>query len=277
MGRTVGRAASIYSERRQMKILITGHHGFIGQNMAAALSRHELTFYEWGDNLPLIKGLDWVIHLGAISATTERNVEKIMQQNYDFSVWILNQCIENNVNLQYASSASVYGLSTTFKESDPVSPQSPYAWSKYLFDRRVSYTDHSNIIVQGFRYFNVYGPHEDHKGTQASPQYQFACQASTTGIIKLFENSIDYRRDFVPVETVIAVHETFFNVAESGIWNVGTGRAKSFESVGREIADKYNAIIQYVPMPEQLKNQYQIFTQADLTQLKVHYDPPAKI
>lgn len=255
-----------------MKILVTGHKGFIGQNMLRALSEHAVTTYEWGEPKPTVIGLDWVIHLGAISSTTETDVDKVMRQNYDFSRWLLLECAYHEVNLQYASSASVYGLNLDFSEDAPVNPMSPYAWSKYLFDRYVTAHTWSGIQVQGFRYFNVYGPHEDHKGKQASPQHQFTKQAQETGVIKLFENSHNYRRDFVPVETVVDVHKTFFNVAESGIWNVGTGQPKSFDQVGRQIADQYDADITYIPMPPAIKNQYQTYTCADITKLKVHYD-----
>jgi len=173
----------------------------------------------------------------------------------------------NNVNLQYASSASVYGLNTDFREDAPVDPRSPYAWSKYLFDRHVTLNKFENIVVQGFRYFNVYGPHEDHKGDQASPYHKFTQQAKNTGVIKLFENSENYLRDFVPVETICDVHQKFFNVKESGIWNVGTGRAASFESVAQMIAEQYGARIEYVPMPDHIKAQYQQYTCADITKL----------
>lgn len=256
-----------------MKILITGHKGFIGQNMVQALKDdHELSFYEWGDPTPEFEGLDWCIHLGAISSTTEINVERIMKQNHDFSCVILMACQLNQVNLQYASSASVYGINTKdFNEEAPLNPTSPYSWSKYLFDRHIKSQKFTNIRVQGFRYFNVYGPYEDHKGDQASPYHKFTQQAKNTGIIKLFENSDKYYRDFVPVQTVIDVHKTFFNVNESGIWNVGTGQARSFQDVAEEIAKKYNAKIEYIPMPDNLKNQYQKYTQADVTKLRKHY------
>jgi ADP-L-glycero-D-manno-heptose 6-epimerase len=252
-----------------MKILITGYKGFIGQNMVKALKdTHELQLYELGDEPPDFEGLDWCIHLGAISSTTERNVEKVMRQNHDFSCMILVSCQLNNVNLQYASSASVYGLNTDFKETAPVDPRSPYAWSKYLFDRHVVLNKFENIVVQGFRYFNVYGAHEDHKGDQASPYHKFTQQAKNTGVIKLFEGSDQYLRDFVPVDTVCDVHQKFFKVKETGIWNVGTGQAKSFELVAREIAEQYNARIEYIPMPESVKAQYQKYTCADLSKLR---------
>jgi len=255
-----------------MKILITGHKGFIGQNMVKALrDQHELSFYEWGDPPPEFEGLDWCIHLGAISSTTERDVDKVMRQNHDFSCIVLFACQSHGVNLQYASSASVYGQLKEFREDGPVDPRSPYAWSKYLFDRHVKTQKFDKIVVQGFRYFNVYGPHEEHKGDQASPYYKFEKQAKETGKIKLFENSEKYLRDFVPVETVVDVHKRFLTVKESGIWNVGTGKPKSFQQVANEIANKNNATVEYIPMPEHIKSQYQEFTCADVNKLKKYY------
>jgi len=255
-----------------MKILITGYKGFIGQNMVNALrADHELSVYEWGDPVPDFNGLDWVIHLGAISSTTETDVEKVMKQNHDFSCLILLACLEHGVNLQYASSASVYGLTSDFNEISPLHPMSPYAWSKYLFDRHVDSQNFTSIRVQGFRYFNVYGPYEDHKGDQASPHHKFEKQAKETGVIKLFEGSENYLRDFVHVDTVVDVHEKFFHVEESGIWNVGTGHATSFESVARAIAERYRARVEYIPMPDNVKSQYQKYTCADVTKLRRHY------
>jgi len=251
-----------------MKILVTGHKGFIGQNMVKALEEHDLFLYEIGEPLPNVKGLDWVIHLGANSSTTETNVEKIIDQNYDFSRWLLNKCQDEGVNFQYSSSASVYGLGTDFKESAPANPLSPYAWSKLLFDRYVvGFEKQWTIKVQGFRYFNVHGPYEDHKGDQASPHHKFTKQAEITGVIKLFEGSENYKRDFVPVETVVDIHKKFFNVKESGIWNVGTGNPQSFKSVAETIAESTGARIEYIPMPDRLTNQYQKYTCADLTKL----------
>lgn len=259
-----------------MKILVTGYQGFIGQNMLEALDKeHEVTAFEWNNqSLPSFEGLDWCIHLGAISSTTETNVDKVMEQNYDFSRWVVNECQTHNVNLQYASSASVYGLISSFTEESPANPQSPYAWSKYLFDRYVLKMIEAGKItvrVQGFRYFNVYGPHEDHKD-QPSPHHRFNKQAKETGVIELFEGSNEFCRDFVPVETVIDVHKKFFDVNESGIWNLGTGRTTSFEDIAKKIAKKYDAVIKYIPMPDNIAKQYQKYTCADVTKLKKHHN-----
>ena len=251
-----------------MNILVTGHKGFIGQNMVAHLERlcHAVTGFEWGERLPEIQNYNRVIHLGAISSTTERNVEKVIAQNYKFSCSLLDHCIMYKVPFQYSSSASVYGLNQQFSETSPVDPRTPYAWSKYMFELYAQNKAlHSTIPVQGFRYFNVYGPHEDHKGNQASPYHQFTEQAQKTGVIKIFENSESFLRDFVPVETVIDAHLHFMRLSNSGIWNVGTGKAKSFLEVAREIAKMYDAEIEYIPFPEHLKHSYQKYTCADMT------------
>lgn len=256
-----------------MKILITGHKGFIGQNLVKHLDGHDLSFYEPGDNLPRVNGLNWVIHLGAITSTTETNVELVMEHNYDFSRWLVNECRVHGVNFQYSSSASVYGLKKEFSEGSPADPRSPYAWSKFLFDRYITFlAGNWPIRVQGFRYFNVYGPNEDHKGDQASPFYTFEKQAKETGVIKVFEGSENFFRDFIPVETVCKIHKHFLSVPDTGIWNVGTGKVTSFASIAKTIANQYGARIEYIPMPEKLKDQYQTYTCADTSLLKTYYN-----
>jgi len=251
-----------------MKILITGHKGFIGQNLCNYLKENNnISTYEWYPyEYPEVYGYDWVIHLGAISSTTEQNVDKIILQNYEFSQWLFNECNKKKVNFQYASSASVYGDNTSFKEEELKQPRSPYAWSKYLFDRWVM-KQVKNVTVQGFRYFNVYGPHEDHKGNQASPYTKFTKQAKHEGVIKLFKGSDNFKRDFVCVSDVCLLHKKMLEIDTSGIFNVGTGSAVSFETVGRVIAKKYGADIEYIPMPENIKTQYQAYTCANLDKL----------
>lgn len=250
-----------------MKILITGHEGFIGKNLAPFLDKeNDLFGYEWNpESLPDVSDYDWVIHLGAISSTTERDVDKVMLQNYEFSKWLFNQCNTNGVNFQYASSASVYGTNTDFNEDAPKQPQSYYATSKYLFDRWVMQQEHK-IIVQGFRYFNVYGQFEDHKGDQASPVTKFFNQAKT-GTITLFENSDNYKRDFIYVGDCCNIHRYMLTTTETGIYNIGTGIATSFQTIGELVAKRFNANIKYVPMPEALKGQYQEYTCADIKKL----------
>jgi ADP-L-glycero-D-manno-heptose 6-epimerase len=245
-----------------MRILITGYKGFIGQNMVKALDDHELSLYEWGEPAYDLSGLDMVIHLGAISDTRCQDWTALKQQNVDFTITLIDRCQKHGIPLQIASSASVYGLNnTTFKESDPVAPANMYALSKVLVERYFHEIT-PTAPVQLFRYFNVYGPHEDHKGDQASPFHKFREQAKA-GVIKIFEGSADFKRDFVPVQTVIDVHKAFFNMPQSGIWNVGTGIARSFLSVAEEIGGPIVA----VPMPSDLKSTYQRYTQADLGEL----------
>jgi ADP-L-glycero-D-manno-heptose 6-epimerase len=251
-----------------MKILITGHQGFIGKNLSAYLKdKYEVFGYEWSESeFPSVSGYDWVIHLGAISSTTEKDVDKIMRQNYEFSKRLFDECNKHGVNLQYASSASVYGNNTHFKESSPKQPGSPYAWSKYLFDRWV-FQQPQDIVVQGFRYFNVYGPDEDHKGDQASPYTKFSNQAKDKGAVTLFKGSEDFQRDFICVDDICEVQKLMLNINQSGIWNLGSGTATSFETVGRLIAQKYNATLNYIDMPDNLKKQYQSYTCADMSAL----------
>ena len=250
-----------------MKILLTGHKGFIGSNAYKYFSTlHEVDGYEWGDTWPGVIDYDWVLHIGAISSTTERDIDKVLRQNYEFSVMVFDECKTFGVNLQYSSSASVYGLNQEFREDSPLDPKTPYAWSKYLFERYAAQHQGGNI-VQGFRYFNVHGPGEDHKGAQASPHNQFTNQAQKFGKIKLFENSENYRRDFIHVDQVLDVHNKFLSIPKSGVWNVGTGHATSFRDVALNVANEHNAEIELIPMPDILKSSYQEYTCADLTLL----------
>lgn len=247
-----------------MRILITGYKGFIGQNMVNHFSQnHDLVLYEWGEQHPSLDGVDRVIHLGAISSTTCTNEQALKAQNYDYSVRLISECVERRIPIQIASSASVYGTrNTTFRETDPVDPQNLYAKSKAAVEAFCGGLK-THAPVQLFRYFNVYGSHEDHKGSQASPQHQFNKQFKEHGFVRLFKGSTNFYRDFVPVEQVIEVHERFFDVTDSGIWNVGTGNPQSFLDVALSISNN----IQWIDFPENLRASYQKYTCADTTKL----------
>lgn len=261
-----------------MNILLTGYKGFIGSHLYRALVEqgHNVEVYEWGEAPGSVFLQDWVIHLGAISSTTEKDVEKIMRQNVDYSIELFDQCSRYGVNFQFASSASVYGMGKEFKEESPVDPRNAYAWSKYLverhiFQRKQKWVESTEAKVQVFRYFNVYGPGEDHKKNQASPFYQFQKQAIMNGEVKVFEGSENYKRDFIHVTSIVDYHLRFLEVNKSGIWNFGTGKPMSFLDVAKQL----NVPIKTIPMPDNLKPHYQTYTCADLTRLNDTIGPIA--
>ena len=241
-----------------MKILVTGHKGFIGSNLFKLLTDqgHTVQGFEWGDDFPF-GNYDAIMHIGALSSTNEKCVEKVFEQNYDFSVWLIEYANQIGAQFQYSSSASVYGKSQQFTEDAAVDPKSAYAWSKYLFERYVN-SKKFNVITQGFRYFNVFGPGEEHKA-QPSPFEMF----SRTEVIKLFYGSEHIKRDFVHVNKVVSSHIEFLRVTESGIWNVGSGNPLSFF----DVAASFNKPIEYIHMPDDIKTSYQYYTCADLTKL----------
>ena len=165
-----------------MRILVTGHKGFIGQNFVKSLLNdgHEVDTHEWFEPLlgEKFRNTDPCIHLGAISSTTYSNVPQLLEQNYYFTKQLYYLCKVYETNLQFAFSASVYGTAnTTFNVSDKLAPNNHYVWSKMLCEEFFNLKTHYPISVQIFRYFNVYGPHEEHKGDQASPFEKFKRQA----------------------------------------------------------------------------------------------------
>ena len=248
-----------------MAILITGHRGFIGQNMMKALGPRAVG-HEWGDGEPNLDGIERVIHLGAISSTACRDWDALLEQNVVSSVRLLSACDERGIPIQIASSAAVYGRkASTFVETDKPNPRNPYALSKFIVEKYVE--RHAwTMPVQLFRYFNVYGPHEGHKD-QPSPHSLFRRQAAS-GVIEVFEGSENFCRDFVPVETVIDIHLRFFDLSCSGVYNVGTGATSSFMDVARQVASETGAEIKEVPMPAQLRRNYQPYTRADMTKTR---------
>jgi ADP-L-glycero-D-manno-heptose 6-epimerase len=255
-----------------MRVLITGYKGFIGKNMMAWCHQQEdwiVDGYDWDPNeFPDVSPYDWVIHLGAIADMTCNDVDAIMRQNLEFSQKLFNACNHHGVNLQYASSSSVYGDTKDFSEFAPCHPQTPYAWSKYLFDRWVFQQD-IKIMVQGFRYFNVYGRHNHLRGKRANAITKWRVQARKEGKITVWENAELIKRDWTHVEDVCRLHVDFINqVKGSGIWNCGAGLAHSFLDIAEEIAEQEGVEIEFVPVPKEELSRFRNKTCADLTHLK---------
>ena len=248
-------------------IILTGYNGFIGKAFAEKIDPENLyrveaegafkflEEYEDWDNVELI------LHQGAISSTIETDVDKIYRYNVDFSIKLFEKAIEYQIPVKYASSASVYGI------NDCINPLNFYALSKVTVDYWVQ--DHIEEFksVQGFRYFNVYGKGEDHKGNQASPVQKFTEQIKETGKLKLFEGSDKFQRDFICVDDVVEVVR--YNNRPSGIYDLGTSKPISFQEVAELIATKYNGGIEYVPFPDHLKGKYQTYTCADMDWIKL--------
>jgi ADP-L-glycero-D-manno-heptose 6-epimerase len=255
-----------------MRILITGHLGFIGRNMCAFLKQQEnlqIDGYDWDPkHWPDVKKYDWVIHLGALADMTETDVETIMIQNYDFSVYLFSECNRYGVNMQYASSSSVYGNTNNFEEYAPCKPQTPYAWSKYLVDRWFFGQKHK-IYVQGFRYFNVYGKWMHLRGRRANAIYKWREQARKEGFIEVWSNAEHIYRDWTWVGDVCQIHLDFMsNVKGSGIWNVGAGLPHSFLDIAQVIAEQEKVPLKIIPMPIEELPRFRQKTCADLKHLK---------
>jgi len=299
-----------------MYYVVTGAAGFIGSRIVEALNRAGVTEIVAVDNLSrsakvanltrleiadfLDKGeflqrldsfdgaLEAVLHQGACSDTMEQDGRYMMENNYRYSKTLLDWCQEAEVPLLYASSGSVYGAGTEFREERACErPLNVYGYSKFLFDQLVRRAlPGKTAQIAGFRYFNVYGPNEAHKGRMASVAFHAYNQLAAAGKVQLFEGSAGYgngeqRRDFVHVDDVVDVNLWFLEHREvSGIFNCGTGRAQTFnqlaaatinsvqgtEHTARELAQR--GFIEYIPFPEGLKERYQSFTEADLSRLR---------
>lgn len=221
--------------------------------------------------------IDAIFHEGACSATTEWDGKYMMMNNYEYSKEVLHFCIEREIPFLYASSAATYGDTDTFiEEREYEGALNVYGYSKQQFDNYVRrlWADaeaHGETVSQitGFRYFNVYGPREQHKGSMASVAFHLNNQMNAGEDPKLFERSDEFKRDFVYVGDVAAVNLWFLENGVSGIYNCGTGRAEPFRAVADAVIKHHGkGEVQSIPFPEHLKGAYQEFTQADLTKLR---------
>ena len=308
-----------------MKIVVTGAAGFIGSNIIRGLNARGISdiiavddltegdkfrniadlhisdyqdhhgFYERfarGD----FGAVEAVFHEGACSDTMESNGRFMMDNNYGVSCQLFEACQARGTRMLYASSAATYGGSDTFREEPACEqPLNVYGYSKLLFDQRLRrlvglHFEKAKHQVVGFRYFNVYGPREQHKGRMASVAFHQHHQFRQEGRVKLFAEYGGYgpgeqQRDFVFIDDVVAVNLWFFDHPErSGLFNLGSGRAQPFNDVALSVVNAERAVrseaaltlaqavqadlIAYIPFPDALRGKYQCYTQADLRALR---------
>tara|TARA_A200000113_G_C8808425_1_gene336410 strand:- start:173 stop:994 length:822 start_codon:yes stop_codon:yes gene_type:complete len=241
--------------------MITGSAGFIGSHFAKqyeqylGVEQHNAIhilerFTRWQD-------IDEIIHMGAISSTTETDLNKLHFYNVELTLKLFEKAIEYQIPVRYASSASVYG---TFINGT-INPLNYYAMTKAQVDYWVQDNIDRFHKIQGFRFFNVYGDGEEHKGNQRSPISKFTEEAKMTGKIKIFEGSENMLRDFIFVDDIVRIVPN--NREGSGIFDLGSTYTYSFRDIAEIIAKKYGAEIIEIPFPEHLKGKYQYFTKSN--------------
>ncbi|SON51029.1 ADP-glyceromanno-heptose 6-epimerase [Vibrio tapetis] len=289
-------------------IIVTGGAGMIGSNIVKALNEKGFNDILVVDNLKngkkfanlvdlditdymdrddfltqVMAGDDFgpieaIFHQGACSATTEWDGKYMMLNNYEYSKELLHYSIEREIPFLYASSAATYGgrNENFIEEQEFEGALNVYGYSKQQFDNYVRRLQadaaaHGETLSQitGFRYFNVYGPREQHKGSMASVAFHLNNQILAGEDPKLFERSDEFKRDFVYVGDVCKVNLWFMENGVSGIFNCGTGRAEPFAEVAKAVVKHHGkGEVQTIPFPEHLKGAYQEYTQADLTKLR---------
>ena len=303
------------------RIIVTGAAGFIGSNIVRGLNARGITDIIAVDNLTQADkfrnlvdlqiadyvdktefyeafahgrygAVDTVFHEGACSDTMQHDGRYMMSNNYAASRALLDACVERGTRLLYASSAAVYGASERFVELPEYErPLNVYGYSKLLFDQLVRRRLHgARSQVAGFRYFNVYGPGEQHKARMASVAWHHYNQFRERGRVELFGAYGGYgpgeqRRDFVLVDDVVAVNLWFFDhPRHSGVFNLGSGRAQPFNDIAHAVVNALRAragqqelslqqmvdehLVSYIDFPDTLRGKYQCFTQAELHSLR---------
>jgi len=239
--------------------IVTGYKGFIGSHLMNRVKDPVgfdiVNCFDLIDSFEEWKDADCIYHMGAISDTTETDFDKIYTFNIYYTIKLFEKCIEYGVPIKYASSASIYGNSEIPLQLNPLNL---YAMSKATIDLWAGDNLEKFKHIQGFRFFNVYGNGEDHKGNQASPIHKFRKEVEEKGTISIFEGSREFWRDFVCVEDVC--HIMLNNELPSGIYDLGSGITCSFQTVAKIIKDKYGGEIKTIPFPDHLRGKYQIHT-----------------
>jgi len=246
-----------------------------GKSFQKFLLKDELSSFL---NLPsTIEQTSWIIHMGANSSTTETNAELLWENNTHYTQRIFEWCSQHKKNMIYASSAATYGAGEmgyedTF-DSEKLRPLNLYGESKVKFDRWAVKQNSTPPHWYGLKFFNVYGPNEYHKESMTSVAYKAFHQIKETGSLKLFKSyKPDFRdgeqmRDFVYVKDVISwMAELMQKRPENGIYNMGFGKARSWNSLGEAVFAALGQTVQieYADMPDKLRDQYQYFTEANM-------------
>ncbi len=251
---------------------------------------HKDELFQWLETEENAIKITSVVHMGACSATTESDMDFLMKNNFEYTKKLWKFCTKKNINFIYASSAATYGLGelgydddVSSKELKKLKPLNKYGYSKKFFDDWALKQKETPKQWVGIKFFNVYGPQEYHKGRMASMVYHSFNQFKETGKVKLFKSHKDgyedggQLRDFVYIKDVVKVLNFFIESnGKSGIYNIGTGRARSFRDLAlnaiRAKENNYTInevdVIEYVPMPEDLRGRYQYYTCAEMKKLK---------